>query len=83
MRNCLILMIVLFVTSIGGCGGQTPAQRFNALHGGKTVSPYGEIVEGSAHDLGDGWVQFQTEDGQTWKVNEQPDGTFGELKSVQ
>ena len=70
-RACLAVAILLALHLTAGCGPggpPTPAQAFNAAHGGKTVTPYGRVVENSAVDLDEGYVQYRTEDGRKWKV---------------
>lgn len=91
MRYFLVLMIALCAATISGCGGDdgqaappaTPASTFDQTHGGRTVTPHGEVVSGSAQDMEDGSVQYQTSDGNTWQVKPRPDGTYGEPEPVQ
>ncbi len=94
MRYCLHLVIVAFALIASGCdqGADadrqatptvTPAMKFDATHGGKTVTPHGMVVEGSARDMEDGAVQYQTEDGSTWQVNPQANGTYGTPEEVE
>ena len=69
----------LAVLLLPGCGGNaqgpkppdantlSPAEFFDQSQGG-TITPHGPIVPGSAMDMGEGVVQYQTEDGSTFQV---------------
>jgi hypothetical protein len=75
---------------IGGCGGTAPnpkqqehtetrAEYFRRNHK-PTMTPInnGKIKVETAQDVDDGKVQYQTEDGKTWRVrmDKQADGTY-------
>jgi predicted small lipoprotein YifL len=74
---CTGLLLAIF--SLAGCGkgdprqkppdvkSLTPAEFFNQTQEG-TVTPHGPIIPGSAKDVGEGAVQYQTEDGSIFQV---------------
>lgn len=83
MRRFLALVVVLLTLAITSCGcGRTPAQTFDETHGGKTVTPYGTVIKGSAQDMADGTVQYNTEDGRMWKVKPVPGDGYGTPQEV-
>lgn len=93
-RLYLVLFFLLWAVAASGCGDGdrntppaaptvTPAAKFDETHGGKTVTPHGIILEGSAQDMEDGAVRYQTEDGSSWKVDPHPNGTYGTPEEVQ
>jgi hypothetical protein len=57
----------------------TPAQVFDETHGGKTHTPYGDVLAGTAQDMTDGTIQYQTADGPYWKVMPLRNGEYGHL----
>jgi hypothetical protein len=86
MRRLLAIVVVALLMTMGGCGSKrdaTPAGEFDAKHGGKTDTPYGVVVPGSARDAGAGNVIFQTEDGTKHEVQRLPDGSYSPPKKVE
>jgi hypothetical protein len=66
---------------LSGCGSKPehPAEAFNRIHGGKTVTPHGLIRPDSARQAADGRsVEYETDGGQTWRVpfERRPDGEY-------
>jgi hypothetical protein len=85
MRRLSVLVIFACLLTIGGCGAKgtsTPAGEFDARHGGKTVTPQGLIVSGSARDGGNGRVVYETEDGTKHEVQQHPDGSYSMPKEI-
>jgi hypothetical protein len=80
MRGWFLFVIATLMIAFSGCTGSeppTPAQVFDASHGGKTITPHGMVVSGSSRDLAEGGVQYQTDDGRVWRVQVRPDGSYG------
>lgn len=84
-------VLAIILISISGCGDEaqttvspnpTPAEQFDDTHGGKTVLTDGRVVEGSAEDMPDGSIEFDTEDGRRFRVEPQPDGRLGTPERV-
>ena len=87
MQRSIAAFLVIAVVTLSGCGGCddgqiTPAREFNKTHGGKTITPHGEIVTGSARDTDDGSIQYQTSDGQSWQVEPSSNGELGTPERV-
>ena len=58
----------------GGDGGNasiTPVEHFEQTQQ-YTTTPHGKYVPGSARDAGPGFIQYETDDGQKWKVHYTP-----------
>lgn len=75
-----------FLLGISGCSCDqqppapltpTPAQVFDKTHGGKTNTTYGDVLAGTAQDISDGTIQYQTSDQKWWKVDLSNNGTYG------
>ncbi len=82
-RFCRLIILVAAVT-FSGCDcraptppTETPAEKFDKMHGGKTITPNGVVVPGSARDTNDGRVEYKTDGGKTWTVQPQPEGGYG------
>jgi hypothetical protein len=83
MSRGLAFVVLTLPVLMWGCGGSeatptppTPAQVFDSKQGGKTVTPHGTIVAGSAQDGEGGSVIYKTDDGKSWKVQPRKDGTY-------
>ncbi|HEY1603565.1 MAG TPA: hypothetical protein VGG64_28450 [Pirellulales bacterium] len=77
----LVLSGVLLVAIlVAGCK-KSPAKVFDLKHGGKTVTPHGTIIEGSAQNV-DGRVQYKTENGGNWTASVGSDGSFDDVRPV-
>jgi hypothetical protein len=72
------------LAAISSCGDEspTPAERFDAEHGGITSTPHGKIVEGSAQDQPDGDIEYETEDGSRWEVTPRKNDTYSEPRTI-
>jgi hypothetical protein len=86
LRLALVLCCVAAVSA--GCRGcecgtakpedtRSKLQYFKETQG-PTVTPHGTIKMETAEETADGRIQYQTEDGKTWRVGmtKQADGTY-------
>jgi hypothetical protein len=91
MKTQITRFFLVAFLYLNGCGGPdsstppdglSPAEQFDQVHGGKTITPHGRILGGSAKNGGDGSVIYQTEDNKKWHVNRRTDGTYGTPKEL-
>lgn len=85
---CLLIMIFSTAAAVSGCGGgststtkqedtRSRAEYFRDTQAA-TMTPHGKIKMETIQEATDGRIQYQTEDGKTWRVSmtKQADGTY-------
>ncbi len=86
MLRLASIPVLLGAWLIAGCGGtptQTPAEIFESRFADRTFGPNGRYVRGSAHDVGADEVEYQTDNGKTWRISWTGSEEFSNLKPVQ
>ncbi len=94
MNRCLpAALIALFLAvmiSCAGCGPTAsrpacPAAHFDETQA-NTVFPHGRYVPGSAQEVDNGYIQYETDDGSNWRTRYTPTGNgygYGNVERVQ
>jgi ABC-type oligopeptide transport system substrate-binding subunit len=83
---CLLFVVCLLAALSSGCGGGSTSKKedtrskveyFRDTHG-PTMTPHGKIKMDTIQEASNGKIQYQTEDGKTWRVDmtKQADGTY-------
>lgn len=85
---CLLIVICFVAVLNSGCGnsGSTSTKQEDTRskveyfwdEQGPTMTPHGKIKMETVQETSDGRIQYQTEDGRTWRVDmsKQADGTY-------
>ncbi len=76
MNRCLPAALIAFflavMISCAGCGPTASPPACAAAHfdetQANTVFPHGRYVPGSAQEVGNGYIQFETDDGSKWRM---------------
>ncbi len=81
MNHCLLAaLIALFVAVMISCVGcdasrspPSAVEHFTETQA-NTMTPHGRVNPHSVQDLGDGYLQYETDDGSNWRTRYTPTG---------